>query len=374
MARRHFSLSRQAINLLIIAGFTSLVFLSDRLQLFQKLELGFLDLRFRLRQESLPHPDLVVVEIDDASINRIGQWPWPRSFHAALFNALARYHPRLILYDVLFTEPTADPKDDELLGYAIEKSDNVILSFFYSSEDPFFAFFPMPALRERARALGYVNIDPDADGAIRRVRPFVHPKEGPYYHTSALSVLTGFRDEEAAQAWLRKIPLDRSGSFWINYPGDFSRFVRIPFYRIIEEKDKEASSELGKLIEGKIVIVGQTATGGGDLRTTPFSPAYPGVGIQASAIHTLLSGKYLRSFRGSVSLGIYMVLALLVAFLAWKNPPRLGLAAISLVTVFYLVWNFLVFNFLGWILPVFSVLVVIFGNYLLALFLQYAEV
>lgn len=366
-------LPRATIHLLFILGFALLIFSGDFFHLFEGQELGLLDLRFRLRGERSGHPDIVIVEIDDESIRRIGHWPWPRSYHATLLKILSNYQTRHILYDVLFTEASTDPSEDELLTYAIEKAGNVIVPFFYHSEQPFLAFFPLPSFREAARVLGYVNIFPDRDGRIRRIRRSIHPQEGPYYHTSVLAVLAGFRDEEESQHWLGKIPADREESFWINYPGPFSRFLRIPFHEIVE-KQGEDDSELQRLLKDKIVVVGETATGSGDFRPTPFSSAYPGCGIQASAIHTLLMGKYLHRFGWRVSLGILTVLALLVSFLTWRNPPRLGLVAVSILTTFYLVWNFLIFCFLGWILPVFPVLLVIFVTYVLALFLQYTQI
>lgn len=361
------------IRLSLILGFFFLVFLADSFHLFEAQELGFLDLRFQLRGSRPPHSDIVIVEIDDQSINRIGHWPWPRSYHATLLSVVNAYHPRLILYDVLFTEVSTQPNDDQLLAYAIQEAGNVINSFFYHSENPFHAFFPLPLFRDAAKFLGYVNIVPDIDGRVRRIRKSIHPsEEGPYYHTSVVTALAGFRDQKEGLGWIERIPVDPQNSFWINYPGKFSLFPRIPFYRIIE-KEGANDPELRNLLQGKIVIVGETATGGGDIRPTPFSPTYPGVGIQASAIHTLLTGDYLRRFGKPVSFSILLLLTLLVTFFTWKNPPLVGLFAVSVLTFFYLTWNFLAFCALGWILPVSAVFLVIFGTYLLALFLQYLQ-
>ncbi len=360
-------------RLSLILGFFLFVFLADFFHFFEAQELGFLDLRFQLRGNRPAHPDIVIVDIDDESINRIGHWPWPRSYHATLLSAVNSYHPRLIFYDVLFTEASTQPKDDQLLAYAIHDSGNVISAFFYHSENPFQAFFPLPLFRDASRFLGYANIVPDMDGRVRRIRKSVRSNEGEdYFPTSVVAALAG-RDKEEGLHWLRKIPVDEKGSFWVNYPGKFWLFPRIPFYQIVE-KEGMNDPELKRLLQGKIIIVGETATGGGDIRPTPFSPAYPGVGIQASAVHTLLTEDYLRRFEGLVSFIILLVFTLIVTYLTWKNPPLIGLFAVSILTLFYLGWNFLVFCFLGWILPVSSVLLVIFGTYLLALFLQYMQI
>jgi len=374
MARPRSAFPRSGLHLALILGFTLLIFLLQLLGVFETQELGFLNLRFRLRGPLKAHPDITIVEIDDESITRIGHWPWPRSYHAGLLDVLSSYKPRLILYDVLFTESSTDDNEDNLLAYAMKKAGNFIGAFYFQSEKPFSAFFPIPPFRNAAWMLGFVNIYPDQDGQIRRIKAFVDPKEGgPYYHTSVQAVLSRFPSGKEGFDWLKKIPLDHENSFLINFPGEYFRFPRISFSRVIEKEGTE-DPELRALIEGKIVVVGQIATGGGDFRPAPFSPSYPGVGIQASSIHTLLTGQFLRPCNLFVSLGIYIFLTLLVLFLTWKYPPRPALLAVSILAVFYLGWNFLIFRVLGWILPVFPVLLVISGTYLLALFIQYLDV
>jgi CHASE2 domain-containing sensor protein len=56
--------------------------------------------------------DIVVLEIDNASIAQLGRWPWPRSVHAKLLEQIAKAKPAAVIYDVLFTE--ANPQDAEL--------------------------------------------------------------------------------------------------------------------------------------------------------------------------------------------------------------------------------------------------------------------
>lgn len=366
-------LSRPWFRLSLVLGFSLLIFLGDALHFFESQELGFTDLRFRLRPPRLPHEDIVVVEIDDESISRIGHWPWPRSYHAALLKALSSYRPRLVLYDVLFTEASTDPEADRLFAYALKNTGNVILPFFFRSEKPWIAFFPLGPFREASRYTGYVNIFSDPDARIRKIRLSIRHEGKPYYHTSVMAALSEFQEEGQAQEWLKRIPVDRQNSFWINYPGDFSLFRRVPFAQLMEHRGV-SEEELRRLFEDKVVIVGHTATGGGDFRPTPFSPAYPGVGIQASAVDTLLSGNYLRRFQGPVTLVLLLGAGLLVNLITRKNIPLIGLLAGLVLLAFYLVWNFLIFDRLGWILPVFPVLVVILGTYVLALFLQFIQV
>jgi len=337
--------------------------------LFETQELGFLDLRFQLRGSTAPHPDIAIVEINDASIRRIGHWPWPRNYHATLLKALSACHPRLVLYDILFTEESLQPEGDQLLARAIHEAGNVIIPFFFRSEKPFLAFFPIPSVRAGARHLGYVNISADLDGKTRRIRKSIDPPDGRYHHTSVWAALANVPEGEG-ERWLDRIPVDQDNSFWINYPGDYSLFPRVAFHQIFEAGAKE-QEELQRFFRDKVVLVGQTATGGGDFRPTPFSAAYPGVGIQAAAVHTLLTGNYLHRLGKFPTLGILVFLAFLVSLLTWGDPTRRGLAVVLCLSAFYLAWNFMVFAFLGWILPVLSPLVVILGIYIFILFFQF---
>ena len=201
-----------------ILGFVLLIFLADALHLFDHQELGFVDLRFRLRGAQAAHPDIVIVEIDDASISQIGHWPWPRSYHAALLKILASYHPRLILYDVLFTEESTQPEEDQLLSAAAREAGNVIGDFFFRSENPFVAFFPISSYRQAVRYLGFANIFTDPDGKIRCITKSIHPPEGDYYHSSVVAALSRFSESDGRK-WVEQIPVDRNNSFWINYKG-----------------------------------------------------------------------------------------------------------------------------------------------------------
>src|SRR5687768_1022555 len=71
-----------------------------------------LDLRFRLRGEQKAHSDIVIVTIDDPSLDALGQWPWPRGVYGKLLNLLSFYQPRAVFFDILFTEASPDPKQD----------------------------------------------------------------------------------------------------------------------------------------------------------------------------------------------------------------------------------------------------------------------
>ncbi|HXV28659.1 MAG TPA: CHASE2 domain-containing protein, partial [bacterium] len=336
-------------------------------------ELEAVDLRFRLRGEQKANPELTIVEIDDASIAAIGQWPWPRSIHAVLLDVLSRFKPRSVFFDVLFTESSPDPVEDEKLSFAVKKLGNVILPFYYYSEKPFGAFYPIPALKEAAEGMGYVNVEPDPDGRIRRVRAFMQTEKGTFDHPAVL--LKGFQQKDGSQrqSLFRNLPFDPNHYFWINYPGPLQSYDRIPFNQVIAAIGTEAESGLRELFENRIVIIGHTATGTTDLKATPFTSTDPGISVQAAAIHTIFSGKFLRELPAALHIFILFALTLLV----WKGAsiltPVKGLLLTAATALCYAVANFILFLLLGWILPLVVPLTAIVLTYIVTLFLKYLQ-
>ena len=327
-------------------------------------ELNAVDLRFRWRGEQKAHPDIVLIEIDDGSLTAIGQWPWPRNIHAALLDLISRYKPKSIFFDVLFTDPGPVPKDDEIFAFAVKKAGNVYLPFYYSSEKPFRAFFPISSVREAARGTGYVNTGPDADGHFRRILLSINTPQGVFYHASAAP----FPEQR------KNVPVDSRNYFQINYPGPIRSFKRVSFRKVVASAGTAQEKDMRALFENRVVMIGHTATGSTDLKPTPFSTSEPGIGIQASAVHTLLTGHYLRAAPGALNLLILIFLSLFVAWTTKRNSPVRGLLIAFGAQLTYGIANFILFLVAGWIFLLFVPMVSIALSYALTLFFKFIEI
>ena len=117
--------------------------------------------------------DIIIIDIDDESLEQLGRWPWPRSIHAQIINKLDQESPRAIGLDIIFNEPDSNnPVSDILLARAIRKSGKVVLPIFMAQESsnatPIEAL-PLPEFTFNAAALGHVHIDLSDDGIARRV-------------------------------------------------------------------------------------------------------------------------------------------------------------------------------------------------------------
>ena len=89
--------------LCVACGLAILFFLNPTI--LRELELKLLDQQFRLRGKRTPSVPVKIVAIDDASLEKVGRWPWPRTTLARLFAKLAAGKPRVVGVDVILTEP-----------------------------------------------------------------------------------------------------------------------------------------------------------------------------------------------------------------------------------------------------------------------------
>ncbi len=119
-----------------ITFFLALLFLSlIRSRSYQILEGKAYDLRFSLRKLQPVQAPILHIDVDDQSLDKLGRWPWPRSFHAQLVDTLSECGAKAVLFDVLFTEKQSDrPEDDALFAGAVARSGIVYLPFYFPED------------------------------------------------------------------------------------------------------------------------------------------------------------------------------------------------------------------------------------------------
>jgi len=212
----------------------------------------------------------------------------------------------------------------------------------------------IPVLQQAARVGGHFNPDPDQDGATRRV-PMLQQYQGNYYESLSLAVLRamfgqpeivpGFPPgKDAMLEWLQvadlRIPVDSSATALIPYRGYQGSFQYVSAADILQGKTPK------KVMEGAIVLVGTTAPGLMDLRSTPVSAVYAGVEIHANMIAGILDNsiKHAPAYAqgaelASLALG-GLLLSLLLPFLGplWSLTLTAALLAVA-GGVNYMAWR-----------------------------------
>jgi adenylate cyclase len=285
---------------------------------------------------------VVIVDIDEASLKAIGQWPWPRTTIADLVTQITKLGAVAIGFDIIFPEPDrmspaiaersfrdidaetrakldSLPSNDEALAEAIRHSRVVIgqagaaapelktaadaalqTGFAVRGPDPrqYLVTFAgllrnVPVIEQAAAGRGLFSIDPESDGIIRRV-PVIMTAQGslvPSLSMEMLRVVTGSSailvrvDEAGVQSVAvpgLEVPTDRNGQFWVH-------FNRHDPERYVSAKDVLQGNVPPDRLAGKLVLIGTSAIGLLDLKTTPLDAAIPGVEVHAQILESVLS-------------------------------------------------------------------------------------
>ena len=317
-------------------------------------ELHLYDLMLK-NYSPLPQSDVpVMVGIDEESLEAYGQWPWPRYRIALLVERLRELGADVIALDFLMPEPDrtspevimaerqrelgsslsspmpsllkdlnsqrladAISKGQTILGYFFVFTDTVkseaaaepavpagmvVASSAGSSTDlpgPKGMVRSIPVLTAAAGAEGFTNAQQDIDGVLRRA-PVLLRYNGKYYPSLALgAILLVSHDRnirlihdssETTLIWgSRRIPLDHQGNLLLTFRGDEKPFRYVPAKEILQ-----SGQAIGSL-RGKIVIIGASAKGLGDLHLVSSGRLLNGLEVHASIIDTILNNRFLSS-------------------------------------------------------------------------------
>ena len=277
-----------------------------------------------------PDPDIVIVDIDDSSLDRMqdaaGKFPWPRSVYADLVLGIERQGPRAIVFDVLFSEADArDPEFDRAFNRTLKGLRNVYFSMVRldprgdaqgapaaqvagllglergASPEPEARIHLLPPKaidEEHWRRSGIINFLEDGDGVGRRYWTAM-----PAYGWRLLSL-------PARVVQGLGLPLPESESIVLAWRGAEGSFHHVSFADLYEDFGRKSRTRPADELRDKIVIVGATAAALGDLRVTPISNTYPGIEILATAIDNL------KNERAATAAPEYVRLALAAALLA----------------------------------------------------------
>ena len=323
------------------------------------------DMRLRALQRATPR-FVTIAAIDEESIAKLGRWPWSRTTLAALAERLDQLGARVIAFDVFFPERES-PRADAQFARAISATRKTVLATVFVERhearhfgpaglaaaqkaiapqalpevqleiasqvrEPYGVLVNIGELQAGALYAGHINMEPDADGVIRRV-PLVLRYNERYFPAFDLQVARAYLAN--AQPALdvasygiagirigeRYIPLDEEGQILVHHrrPGTFAR---ISVVDVLEGRVDPA------LVRDRVVLVGATATsisaGTGDIRVTPFGGRVNGVEVRASIIESLLQGDVLQ--RPEWMMVVDAAAMVLIALVLIVLLPRLGVA------------------------------------------------
>jgi adenylate cyclase len=319
-----FSLFKWLVKRSYILGLClTLIFLAltwyqwDVLKLF---DLKIYDLFLRFAPKPLPPSDIVIVAIDDASLEKVGRWPWSRDKLAKMVENLSQYEPAVIAFDIILSEKSPE---DSILAEALDEAGNVILPvvLYFEGKDPQpfplaqkialkikgkvnylppsgqKLLVPIKILQEVAADFGAINMFPDFDGVLRwealcvdyqgYILPSLTLKTAAWFLGIPQDKLVWEPGKGIYLGSKVFIPTDPYGRMLIPYLGPTGTFKTISAVDVLENRLSPDE------ILNKIILVGATAVGIYDLRVTPLSPVMPGVEKHANVIASILQHRFL---------------------------------------------------------------------------------
>lgn len=330
---------------------------------------------------------VIIVDIDEASLERLGQWPWSRNIMADLTRSLTEKGAKVIAFDGVFSEPdrtsphyflTHLPKNqkplfsdilekddamlsnyDEIFANEIKKSKIFVTAFTYGRKDRKYnkplhknrilarsdvkdvflshashfgaAAINLPIFSKSAAGNGSFMAKPDADGVLRRVGMVFTDRERLYPSLSLEALRVAYLGRKGTVR-LAAVPESKHGAIDTNYriligdtaiPVEDDGILYVRYRHFCNAQDVESSEiscfsedyfsaykfldpvyaqEAKQVVDGKIVLVGASAEGLKDLRSTSLRPFRPGVEIHANVIEQIITGEYL--LRPAITKGV----------------------------------------------------------------------
>jgi adenylate cyclase len=323
---------------------------------------------------------VVIIDIDEKSLARFGQWPWPRTRVADVVRRLTDLGAAAIAFDIVFAEPDrlspaavaetfhdldeesrtrlrALPSNDQALADVLRRAPVVLgesglpkfvpqpelklpltgLATLGTDPRPFLLRFPgllrnIPVLEEAAPGRGLFTIRTERDGIVRRV-PMIMEAQGNLMPSLTFEMLRIVTKSDtilikADEAGIRsvavpgfEVPTDRNGQLWVH-------FSRHDPARYVSAADLLEGSVGPDAISRKLVLIGTSAVGLLDVKTTPLDPVLPGVEVHAQVLESALTRTVLS--QPNYAIGAELLTALLFcAAIIWLAPVLGAMALLA---------------------------------------------
>ena len=349
----------------------------------EELRLRTFDLFQVLRPREQTARPVVIVDIDEASLKEIGQWPWPRTIVADLVTRLTALGAVAIGFDAVFPEPDRTspnllastlrdlddatrerlrglPSNDEVLAGALRKS-RVVLGESVSDRPAagpaieasgygvvtakgapdarsFLVFYPtlvrnLPILEQAAAGRGIFTQVEEHDGIVRRAPVIMNAQNAfvPSLSLEMLRVATNSNSPlirsdsngiQSVNASRFRLPTDEHGRLWVH-------FNHTDPHRYVSAKDVLQGSVSPERMRGKLILIGTSAIGLSDNKTTPLDPVVPGVEIHAQIIESILTNALLSA--PSWAIGAEVIAAVVFGLAIIIAAPLLPAAVVIAV-------------------------------------------
>lgn len=316
---------------------TLLLSLSSRHTGLQRLDFALYDMTLAATSPRTADPDIIIVAIDDGSIEHLGHWPWRRTVHAQLLQRLGL--ARAVAMDILFTDPQPQyPQDDDALSQAMAAHGRVLLPKVVSASG---TLTPLSHLQQAAAGVGAINVWPDSDGIVRAIDLAPVDAQGQRQKHLVLAMLETAQSPDSAS---RPTALPSHGPRLLPYAGPPGHYRFVSYAAVLEGLIPPET------FRDKFVFVGTWGTGLGDTFPTPLSEGVPmsGVEILANTLQSAREDLWVRTLPAWLASALAALPVMLACLLVRRRSPRQAFfnAMIIMVLVFAAHWVLLHYLYL----------------------------
>jgi adenylate cyclase len=279
------------------------------------------------------HLPIVIVGIDEASFAELNmQWPWPRSLHGRLLDRLNEAGAAVVVFDVIFAEPSADPKQDRALADAIGRAGNVLLASDLTFRETattreWLRTDPLPAFIQAGAVRGLAAATFDGDSVVRRI-----PTADDVLWRRAIAA---FQQKRPGLIEAKPLPPEAL----MRYLGPDHTFPYVSYYQALEPAKflpKDALQDAIVLIGFDVKTSPEPGSSLADMMATPFLGftrlRTPGVELHATFIENAVTGAAIGQLPAQQGLALLALTVLVATWLmrSWR-PVRSTLIALGIV-------------------------------------------
>ncbi|MBI2618507.1 MAG: adenylate/guanylate cyclase domain-containing protein [Ignavibacteriales bacterium] len=361
--------------------------------IFEALERKGPDLLMRIRGEREHTNNLMLVRIDEWTVNNVGTYPIPRDQVGTVMAILAAFGAKAVAFDIFLDPPTSrdsaetavmiqllaeTPNDYHIIGPFIP-SRTAQASISFTDVDstahyvvgrfgipapeglpfpraPYLEVYPFAELAEVTTGIGHAVIIPDSvDGIIRSVPLFVQ-YAGRLYPTLGLALAMNEMDLKDGQISFEvgddgttvhlgslEIPTNSEGATTINFVGRDETIPSVSFYDVLEAGLKQDEEFLSQF-RGKVCIIGPTTRTVGDYYAMPFSEQTPGYIAHANVYDMVMTDNFIHQANSGVQVLFLILLIGGIGFVAANRPMRVGILTLVGALVLYVLFVYFAFT------------------------------
>ncbi len=364
-----------------------------------------------------PNQDIVVLAIDDASVEflgeKYGEWPIPRNIYADIINYIEAEKPQAIVFDLMFLKSIRVSKAaDNALISAMNKYDNIYTGINFDGQDANIRT-PMdlperlsvsvqndskinykegkyrytncrPILDELINGkvnIASTNIIRSKDGIIRTASPFLIYKDN-YYPYLSFKVGSDYLKQSKDRNYTissnnimkvehTELPLNNDGEVILNWYGQSGTHYTVPFYRVLDEIEGKNTNKID--FKNKIILIGTTAMSMHDTKSVPIQKeVYPGVEVHATFINNMIDNNFIQKTNRLTNILILAALVILVGGIVMLSTSTIfAFLSTTLFGIAYLFLSYYIMEFYNLWIPVVIPTIAIVASFILSFLAKY---